>query len=214
MRSFGHITARYVFCRLLDTCYRKQHADHPWLTPQAIRILIDWVRCTDRGIEWGSGKSTAWFAQRIEHLVSIEHDLIWYERTLTWLVRNGLSSRVEQRLLPLRREVERKDSGEVVTHQPYVTVVNEYCDESFDFALVDGRLRHLCTAMVLPKIRPGGLLILDNSERYIPSEGMNWHSTNAIARQEWQSVLVTLNRWRTIETTNGVWRTRFWIKPC
>jgi len=58
MRTFRHRTSRYILCRALDIWYRKRHPDHPWLTPQAISILDSWLMPGDKGIEWGSGRST------------------------------------------------------------------------------------------------------------------------------------------------------------
>jgi len=40
-----------------------------------------------------------------------------------------------------------------------------YPDAHFDFALVDGTDRAGCVASVLPKLRPGGWIYLDNSDK-------------------------------------------------
>jgi predicted O-methyltransferase YrrM len=189
------------------------------MTPHAIQILQSWIRPTDRGIEWGTGRSTLWFATRVKHLVSIEHNSDWYEKTLIRLRKRRLVSKVDYRLLPLNGEpIAIPPTMGRTMRIPYVEAVNDFPNESFDFALVDGKLRHICLETVLPKIRPAGMLILDNSERYVPAdsqriEGKRRNAENEVPA-EWECLLSSLKSWRTIGTTNGIWCTRFWIKPC
>jgi len=208
LKSFRHWTPQYVFHRALDLLYRRFHPDDPWLTPQAISILDSWLTAEDKGIEWGSGKSTLWFARRVKQLVSIEHDPVWYDQVSVWLKRGG-DGNVDYRLLSV------KGTDGVF---PYADVANSYPDQFFNFALVDGRLRHVCIDKVLPKLRVGGMLILDNSERYVPSDsrGTYFEKGRHLGEfaKEWDAVLAKLSSWRTIGTTNGVWCTRLWIKPC
>lgn len=49
--------------------------------------------------------------------------------------------------------------------EEYVKSIEEYPDESFDLVLVDGRHRSFCIPHAIPKVRPGGYLMLDNSDR-------------------------------------------------
>lgn len=224
MRSFRHITPRYVFYRTINIWYQKRYPDYPWLTPQAIQILQSWIHPKDKGVEWGTGRSTIWFGSRVAQLLSIEHDPAWYEKTHIQLKKNGLDDVVDYRLFPL---VEKNSPprpplpiARATQRSAYANVVNEYPDENFDFALIDGKIRHVCMALVLPKIRPGGLIILDNSERYVPDDTKGTYILRTgdglqdRDRQEWKALLSKMNHWRTITTTNGVWRTRFWVKPC
>lgn len=212
MRKFRHLTPLYVLFKIRSIVYQKRHPQNPWLTPMAIQILRWWLKPYDKGVEWGSGRSTIWFARRVAHILSIEHNRVWYEKTFGQIEKAGLLKAVDYRLLPV-------DSPKIrLNEKLYVEAVNDYPDGSFDFALVDGRLRHLCMAIVLPKIRPGGLLILDNSERYIHHDGQTKYCPDAHSslkhRDEWQALLSDLSGWRTIATNNGIWHTRFWIKPC
>ena len=45
----------------------------------------------------------------------------------------------------------------------YVAVFNEFEDGSLDFVVVDGHYRQACILAALPKLKVGGLLMLDNS---------------------------------------------------
>ena len=80
MRSFRHWTPRYILNRLHLFLIEKRHPDWPWLTAASIQILSSWLRPTDIGFEWGSGRSTLWFARRIRKLISVEHDPKWYDK--------------------------------------------------------------------------------------------------------------------------------------
>jgi hypothetical protein len=51
------------------------------------------------------------------------------------------------------------------TFRKYVTAIDTYPSESFDIVLVDGRARTSCVSGAWPKVKRGGFLILDNSER-------------------------------------------------
>ena len=53
----------------------------------------------------------------------------------------------------------------------YVRAIDDYPDGHFHFVSVDGRARVACLERALAKVAPGGLLILDNSqrERYQPA---------------------------------------------
>src|SRR6266704_4384846 len=77
MRQFGHWTPRYIYDRLNQIVYQRKHPDAPWLGHEMVRILEDWLMPDDRGFEWGSGRSTIWFAKRVRSLVSVEHNSDW-----------------------------------------------------------------------------------------------------------------------------------------
>ena len=49
--------------------------------------------------------------------------------------------------------------------ESYVKAIDRYPDQSFDFVLVDGRARVACVKRALAKIKPGGAIMLDNSDR-------------------------------------------------
>ena len=80
MRSFQHWTPRYIWNRLALMAYERQHPDRPWLTRAMIENLDTWLRPDDVGLEFGSGRSTIWFAQKVGHLTSVEHHPGWYAK--------------------------------------------------------------------------------------------------------------------------------------
>lgn len=206
---------RYWLAKFNIEVFKRRFPEAPWLTEAAVYLLDSWLRTTDRGIEWGSGRSTIWLAARVEHLTSIESDHEWYESVKSILHEKGVERRVDLHYVPIT-EVEDIDS--LMSH-PYAAIAEEMPDESLDFAIVDGlRLRLLCMEKVIPKIKPGGLLILDNADSFFPNKIMDKYTVAITPRdnflnQRWEKLSAFLCQWRVITTTNGVWDTRAWIKP-
>jgi predicted O-methyltransferase YrrM len=182
----------------------------PWITRDALTILDQLLRPTDRGIEWGSGGTTAWFAERIEHLTSIEGSPQWHA-SLRAELDAGRVGDVDLRL------VSSDDLGyETPEHRSaYVGAVPEIAPASLDLAFVDGEYRDGCALRALDLLRPGGLLVVDNAETYLPSTTRSPWRVDAPATPRWQEFAERTDRegWRHVWTTNGVWDTAIWWAP-
>ncbi len=209
MRSFKHLTPRYMVNRIREMWYQKTCPDHPWLTRQANSILDTYLKNTDHGMEFGSGRSSMWFAKRIANLTSIEHHEGWYKHVTQMFADNGVKN-VDYRHFPkVAEDADAAGSG-------YVKVVDEFESGSLDFALVDGIYRDHVAAAVLSKLRPGGVLIIDNVNHYFPSGS---HAPNSRSAQDgpngevWKKVHDEIASWRFIWTSSGVSDTAFFFKP-
>ena len=176
-------------------------------------VLDNWLRPTDRGLEWGSGRSTTWLASRVAHLLSIEHSPAWYARVQDAIVARGLAAKVAYRLIDAPDD----QMAEPLEH-PYAGVADEIADGTLDFVLVDGQMRLRCVEKALAKLKPGGLLALDGANRYLPNAFDGGFTTIQYTRtepldQEWRRLHERLATWRRMSTSDGLWDTRFWIKP-
>lgn len=170
------------------------------------------MRAEDVGIEWGAARSTVWFGARVRLLVSNEHDAAWYGR-----VQGGLAARrlrnVDCRLHLYEPAIEESDEARASS---YVRAVDAFEDEDVDFALVDGVYRSACALAVIPKLRPGGLLIVDNVNWYLPGSSRAPNSRRAKdgpASKLWAAVAAQVATWRRYWTTNGVTDTAVFLKP-
>jgi len=127
--------------------------------------------------EYGSGGSTIFFSKRVNKLTSVEHDKKYYRQVSSVLSEERISN-----CKYILCEPEKNISGEMPPYGPksytstlkeyvdmsfenYVKIIEEYQDGEFDLVFVDGRARLSCILHSLRKIRHGGYLILDNSER-------------------------------------------------
>jgi hypothetical protein len=211
MSRYSHLTPRYVFDRVKQIAFERRNPHAPWLTAGMIDILDQWVRPGDQGLEWGSGRSTAWLAARIGQLVTVEDDADWADKVQAMLAERGFADRVELNRIPID-PLDRSGSS------AYVAVASRHAVASLDFCLVDGDLRDHCALAALPLIKPGGLLIIDNVERYLPRKAKT-RSPNARGMAEncasptWRLVAEQIAGWRSIWTTNGVSDTALWVRP-
>ena len=194
---------------MAEMYYRASNPDHPWLTPCSIQILASFLKPSDVGLEFGSGRSTIWFARRVNHLTSVEHNEEWFGKVNRKLQELGQTN-VAYHLRP-------KDyADDDASNSKYVRTLGEVARESIDFVLVDGVYRDYCALGAIPLLRPGGVLIIDNANWYLPCASIAPSSRN---RQQgpmgetWAKVFEQIESWRTIWTSSGVSDTAFFFKP-
>jgi len=203
LRKFRHWTPRYIYHRLGLVVYQRRFPNAPWLTRAMVEILESWLKPSDRGIEWGSGRSTIWLAKRIGSLVSVEHNPVWYRRISAELKARGLQN-VEYHLC--------EDAHE------YSRLTDNFSSEAFDFCFVDGEARDHCALKAISLVKPGGILIVDNCNWYLPTPKHSFSPFSRNAEQgpyigKWNLFLDDVRGWRQVWTTNGVTDSGLWIKP-
>lgn len=134
--------------------------ERPWIVPAAIGWLarrMRLARIAGRGwrvLELGAGRSTPWLALRADSVLSFEDDPFWLERTRERLRDQGLAN-VDLRELPV---------------EELCDVIRGLPDDSYDLVAVDflespdaDRVDAVREART--KVRPDGLLLLDDSDR-------------------------------------------------
>ena len=182
--------------------YELTHRDAPWLTRDAIALLENWLAPEFVGLEWGAGRSTLWFARRVAALITVEHAPDWFAR--------------------VRRQLQEQEYGNVTLllegerSHGYLAAAHELDDNLLDFALVDGVRRDECAWAVLPKIRPGGFLIIDDAHRYFPTDSRSPLALRPGGEPPtpiWGRVQHALASWECTWTSDGVRDTAFWRKP-
>ncbi len=206
MRSFKHWTPRYVLDRSLNIASNLAHPDWPWLTPKAVRFLDLCLRPTDLVFEWGAGRSTLWIARQVKKITSVEHDPSWFARV------NLKASQLNLNNIDLKHCLDGEGSS---TESEYVASIHSV-DDNLDLIVVDGLRREKCALAAIPKLKPGGILLLDNANWYLPSATRSPASRSlkdGPASVEWVEFLLHVSGWRVIWTTNGVTDTAMWVKP-
>jgi hypothetical protein len=168
--------------------WERRNPDKPWLTPGAVGFCDAALRPDMAGVEFGSGRSTAWFAARLARLTSVEHHPGWYARVRADLDRAGVRN-VDYRLVPP------DPPGGPADRPRYAAVLDEFPDDSLDLVIVDGHYRDACIALAPPKLRPGGLLLVDDVGMWPagPPVPAGWPVAH--------------------DSTNGLKSTRVWRKP-
>jgi hypothetical protein len=179
----------------------------PWLTYQAIDWLSSHLTKEMSLFEWGLGGSTAFFSHRVDEVFSVEHDPLWFDEVMSTL-RVRMYLNVSPKLVtpssaenidPWFRSTDVSLSGRSL--EAYVRSIETYPDNTFDVVLVDGRARPGCMKYAMAKIKSGGYLILDNSERIEYAAGRQLVA-------EWRDV-----RFSGPGPYNALpWETRIWQK--
>jgi predicted O-methyltransferase YrrM len=194
--------------------------ESPWMTFRAIAQLERHLKTLGgkaRVFEWGSGGSTLFFARRAAEVIAVENDGDWAEKVRAACQERGLSHATIAFHAADNTEPppgfdpadpEKFFSGSAIHNghlfRSYAEHINQFPSESFDVIVVDGRVRPACLRFAMPKLKPGGLLVLDNAER-------PWY---ARAR-----ALVDAEQWpRTDHNGPGpynqyFWQTAIWRRP-
>ena len=122
----------------------------PWLPFRLIDELAERVGPGSQVFEYGGGGSTLWFLERGATVVTVEHHPGW-------------AAELRERITSDRWTLlERSDADD---YAEYVAAVEEYPDDSLDVVVVDGRERARCATAATRKVRPGGLLVVDDVDR-------------------------------------------------
>lgn len=139
----------------------------PWITFGAERHLQKILPRVSRAFEFGSGGSTLYLSAQVPGLVTVEHDPEW-----SGLVAARLADRPGA-LLELHPPTLGEDAAHRSTDERYLgmsfrdyaSAIDPFPDRHFDLIVIDGRARDACFRHALPKLRPHGWLVLDNSDR-------------------------------------------------
>jgi hypothetical protein len=85
-----------------------------------------------------------------------------------------------------------------------------------DMALVDGLYRDACALWALRTVKPGGVIVVDNVQRYLPHQTFAPYAIGAAgtpATPKWEQFWAVAGKWRQLWTSNGIEDTAFFFKP-
>jgi len=117
----------------------------PWISYDAQRVLARYLTARSEVLEFGSGKSTFWYAKRAGHVVSIEDNEEWFA---TVSAETRALGSVDYRFAP--------DPASYVALAP---------DKPYDLIMIDGSWRDDCARFAVSHLKPGGIIYLDNSDK-------------------------------------------------
>ena len=164
-RSFAHWTPRYLRYRIAALLRARLHPDEPSLTPASVRLLASMLRSEHVGVEWGSGNTTRWFARRTRHLTSYETDPAYYRLVAATLHAASITN-VDYRLI--EHDFEGETDEQEMHRNAFVRAAYDFPDQSLDYACVDSTPRGCLAFAIAPKLRRGGVLIVDNANLFLP----------------------------------------------
>jgi hypothetical protein len=152
--------------------------EQPWITFTAIDFLKKHISEESKIFEYGGGGSTLFFLKRTDKVITIEHDKEWFT-TLQKIIKEKKYTNWDGCfILPEKGDLLQNPNSSNPNHyssndeasvgynyKKYASGIDVYGDNYFDFILIDGRSRPSCIMHSIKKIKDGGYLILDNSDR-------------------------------------------------
>jgi predicted O-methyltransferase YrrM len=124
----------------------------PWMTYPAIEFLQENLREEHEVFEFGAGASTIFFSQRVRKVVTLETNKKWYEIISTMLADLDIKN-VELILM-----------SDGLKNSAYENFAKNRA-EKFDFIIIDSLKRFECATISTTALKPGGIMLLDDSER-------------------------------------------------
>lgn len=105
-------------------------------------------------LEWGSGSSTRAIASRVKSIVSIEHQIQWYN-----IVKKTLPSNAELHYVSQNKPEGAGHDGTLDQYRDYVNRPTMF-KKKFDLIFVDGRARVECARVAVDLLKPGGIILI------------------------------------------------------
>lgn len=127
-------------------CVDKNGKGMPWYTYPAIEYLKQLDFSGKTVFEYGSGSSSGWWSGVAKKIVSVEHDEKWFN-----IVNSSKNNNQEIYFCK--------------TKDKYVSAISA-SGSTYDVVIVDGAYRQECAGMAVNYLKPGGLIIFDNSDWY------------------------------------------------
>lgn len=132
-------------------CVDKDGNPLPWYTYPAIEYLLQLDYRQKRVFEFGCGNSSLFWAIRAKNVISIEDNPQWFAK---W-----------QREFKVENlDIRYRGGGD----DYYKAIAEE--NGFFDIIAIDGKYRAQCAEAAVGKLAPGGMIILDDSDRVATSD--------------------------------------------
>lgn len=124
----------------------------PQWAPAAIPDVEKILNKNQVVLEWGNGCSTPWVAQRVKYLFAVDDDINWSRRAEKFCQQMGIDN---------------VDFSVYQAHDiKYLQTIWWFSEMGgIDVAIVDGLSRVECFKWAAKWVKPGGLIILDDSQR-------------------------------------------------
>jgi hypothetical protein len=128
----------------------------PWVSYPFMQFIAPRMNKNMQVFEFGSGNSTLYYAGRVAAVTSVEHDAGWYSK-----IKNSMPANVQLYFCELHSD-------------------GDYCKYAqrtvlkYDVMIIDGRDRVNCCINSINSLTPGGIIVLDDSEREKYASGISF----------------------------------------
>lgn len=132
----------------------------PWWPYEATTWVAEHLPLGARVFEYGGGGSTLWLEDHGAIVTVVDHDEMWFQQLREAVLPS--TSLMHRGTISIGKISSDVDPG---FFDDYVAAINDELDNSLDLVIVDGRARVECVRRAMPKVKPGGLLLLDDTGR-------------------------------------------------
>lgn len=150
----------------------------PWLVPEAVKWLNNYLKKDMIVFEWGSGSSTIYISKRVKRIISIEHDSKWHKKVSRKIKKKNILNceliLKQPQVSNEKKYISSDKNYKGLSFENYCKAIDSFPDKSFDLVIIDGRARPSCVFHALNKVKNKAYLILDDSnrKRYLPAINM------------------------------------------
>lgn len=153
----------------------------PPIEEDAFKWLQDYIKPNMIVFEYGSGNSTLYFGDTVDLIVSIEHSSgkfyimeEFVKRVKYNFIYKLIQPIEDPKPFPYSHLSYGSSHKNYLYHsfKDYVNYINTYSDSFFDIILINGMSRASCIAASRPKIKKDGIIIVNDSERYVYQDAL------------------------------------------
>jgi hypothetical protein len=209
----------------LDGIPRNKDGLVPWITYPAFRQLQRVVKSDAKVFEYGCGGSSHWWASRAAEVTSVEHDAAWAARVtegapanlkiITRAMDESCSKKHQAMVAKFFADPPELPVSPVAEHNimhgllckeftAYATEIGAFEKQSFDVIVVDGMARVLTAWLAAQYVKPDGVIVFDNTDRWqyngaykmLNEAGfrrIDYYGPGPVNRQEWCTSLFVRN---------------------
>lgn len=146
----------------------------PWFSYPFIDFLTPRLTNDLVLFEFGSGNSTLFFAERVNTVISVEHNKEWYQ--------------IVNSIKPSNVKLVQTESDSIYDYLEYFNNLKE----KVDIIIVDGLHRNECLINSVNKLSENGVIILDDSERSEYQDGIDFILSNGFKSLEFWGIAPTI----------------------
>jgi len=137
----------------------------PWMNYFAISFIEKNIDDIDFIFEFGSGSSTLYWQSKGKNVISIEHNKSFFDKLLPYLSPKTRYLLHEPSIISNSLNTAHSSKYVGYDFTKYSNSIENFPNESFDMILIDGRSRAVCLEKSINKIKKGGYIVFDNSDR-------------------------------------------------
>lgn len=147
----------------------------PWVTYPFIEFITPRLNKSMHMFEYGSGNSTLFYSDKVASVVSVEHNMSWFEKV--------------KGELPINAKLFYCELAAGGEYSKFAFSQNE----KFDIVVVDGRDRVNCCINGVKALNDQGVLVLDDSEREKYTLGVKFFKDSGFKSVEFWGTAPVIN---------------------